>query len=1111
MKKKKINSKRSYKKGGEAWVSEKMANLPMYKIAGMVPQSIDLKLKPFGLQPEQSQLDPNNLTLGQDWAKTNPNPQLQQIGNKKGFSYDLNAAASIENFKPSDALKQEEVQEYKDYTTPDNEGEERQPFFNPYGGYDLATSAGMLGQAIKEKNTLGIVGSSAKLLTGLGRNVMGGMGLANRENFIQGEYDDNVRNSQRPRTMAMEGGGMIDFMQEGGNKYQKTGDTDISELDAENIRKGTGIQFTPEFAQAYFSTQSKKKPMTNPKQYLSNNVVDITSDGQFTDRKVWRKQRPEWYVGKQEAVEGTDYTTVPYKQWENYKTGPEYSQFKSVRTDNRVVEFQDGGEQPQGGQDQMMQQVAQALQGGAPPEEVLQQLVQAGVPQEQATQIIQGIMQQLQGQQQEQQVMQRGGQIAKKLTGEYTLEEEENPNVNSEIEHNEYVQTPDGKVTKADGNTHEKGGIEVELAPGTRIVSDHLKLGAKNAKHYKEDFDLEVKASDTYAKVLKRFTTKSGLQKIVDEQERVIAQLKKSEEAAQGSTMSESTAALNKQFLSEKLHSLEQEKAPLEEARKALLEDVFNLQEESKPAEKKEQNEFQNGGYMDLANQYGVTPERAQELVNQYKNGGMHEYSEGGDYDVPNSNSGKYSPATLGNPFHYSKERADEDAYLRVDGDAPEFTAEEKAAMKRYYAKFTKDAASLKKLEESIDNNQIVFNEGLLVDITTGEKLPIPLQHEKGKTYGGQDAERINNYVYKETFKQMTGRDFKPGDNKEDTLIYNKVAPALKARGVMWNGAPFKGQKVEGYGNINASQPGFVDATGAKVAGTLDMDKFRSATEEQKQRIAEHTGVSMENLVKYASDPSSKYLKLTPNPTPKVEEPIKTPAVIGATQGTETPSYEADIEQQQGRGAQFLNLPDQSPMMPDSLTGALKITRRYDRVDPMQLTSTGQVSELQGQANAAMQNINLQPGAEAGAAGANISAITQQNIAKTNSEVNRANMGQDAQAQQFNAQVQIQEENARGLDLKDYESKIYQAQATTDANIRGYYNQLKAADLANYNAVNNVNAMNQMYDHFGYTNNGVAMTGDQTEFDINNYLKLQETKAAKKTRTKSARFGGKAK
>jgi hypothetical protein len=89
--------------------------------------------------------------------------------------------------------------------------------------------------------------------------------------------------------------------------------------------------------------------------------------------------------------------------------------------------YQMGGEmmaqqpqgQPQGGggQEEIMQQVAQMLQQGMAPEQIVGQLVKMGLPQEQAIQIVQMIVQQMQGQQQAPQeapqqappMMRRGG------------------------------------------------------------------------------------------------------------------------------------------------------------------------------------------------------------------------------------------------------------------------------------------------------------------------------------------------------------------------------------------------------------------------------------------------------------------------------------------------------------------------------------------------------------------------------------------------------------------------------------------------------------------------------------------------------------------------------
>lgn len=119
------------------------------------------------------------------------------------------------------------------------------------------------------------------------------------------------------------------YMQEGGSySYQKTGNQSIAQSDIDKINQATGITFTPEFSQSYFSTQSTPNLQTNNAQvYSPKTIQDITSDGQFTNRKVWYTQKPEWFTGKKEPVQGQDYTTIPYSQWEAYQSSPEYMEY----------------------------------------------------------------------------------------------------------------------------------------------------------------------------------------------------------------------------------------------------------------------------------------------------------------------------------------------------------------------------------------------------------------------------------------------------------------------------------------------------------------------------------------------------------------------------------------------------------------------------------------------------------------------------------------------------------------------------------------------------------------------------------------------------------------
>jgi len=76
--------------------------------------------------------------------------------------------------------------------------EENLQFFNPYGGVDIPTSAYLLGQGIESGDTLGIATSGLKLATGLGRNLMSGMGQARRRNYVMQDFQEKAKEASQP-------------------------------------------------------------------------------------------------------------------------------------------------------------------------------------------------------------------------------------------------------------------------------------------------------------------------------------------------------------------------------------------------------------------------------------------------------------------------------------------------------------------------------------------------------------------------------------------------------------------------------------------------------------------------------------------------------------------------------------------------------------------------------------------------------------------------------------------------------------------------------------------------------------------------------------------------
>lgn len=1084
--KKKLNRKPAYKKGGESWVSDKMANLPMYQTGEITPQvptyqnwvqqatntnafgfpnnvnknygrsvtatadtytqpsnifakptiqnafqnvsptepvntnsvkkspvnntpptvppttaeqvktdynfsgyvspNIGYTQSPLNLQPQENGLDPNSLNYGETWANGNPLPQMGM----NGFSYNPNAVGNL-NEAPSDILKQNQEQ-YTPNNTTNTDTTEPQQFFNPYSGVDIESRLSYGANQLGKGNTAqGILGLASGAL-GIGRIGIGAYAAGNREKYVMNEYNDRVNKAITPRTMALrQDGGMIDFMQKGGYNYTPTRDKNMN-----MATYGGNLNMNKYFEGG--SIDPPVKPNIDPQSLNGISTTPISDDMRFNTKPIVRyqpgvmndKMGTGFYLYSKNTTDpgfnvNRDREFIKQSEMMTVQRTPEWANYmKSQDTEKR---FQEGGE---AGQDQVMQIIQMYAQmAQQDPQAIMEQLQQLS-PEEQQ-QAIQQMAQSLQQPQEEQQ-FQKGGEFAKKLTGEYTTPLDENdPTINAEVEKNEYLQSPNGEITKALGETHEKNGTKVNLEGGTRIVSDHLKLGGDNAKHYKENFDLEVKANDTYAKVLNKFTKKSGLQKIVDEQEKVIEQLKKSEEAAQGSSVSESTNNLNKMFLSEKLSELEQEKAPLLEARKALMDDVFQRQEASKPVEEISERQYQTGGTSKPYGENWTNEDKKQRYLGFLQQARL---------------SG-YEGNLTGKESNIDKSWGELQAYMR--NNKPEET--------EAYAKSARmTAKGVTMLKQSRPD---LF-----------KSLNIPL-NKKDSEYSQEETNKLKTALA-ETGTTPQGFWLEQFNDNLGAYRFPVLPTDLKAVGLNTQ-------------QISAPQlPNF----------------YR---EPEKSPITEYTEVG------------------------KIKE------------------QQEDIR----KGLNLMTLPNQAPMMPDSLEGALKVTRRYDRVDPMQFSPEQQLGAIRGQEAQAMQQINQLPESQRAGALANLSAITQENLAKVYSDVNRTNLAADNQAQQFNAQTQAQEENARGTDLQSYENKIMRAKATTDADRRGYYNQLQAIDLANYNSVANVNLLNQMYENYGYNGNSVEQTQGLAKLNASqataNGIPVTNTK--KKTTKK--RFGGK--
>jgi hypothetical protein len=143
-------------------------------------------------------------------------------------------------------------------------------------------------------------------------------------------------------------------------------------------------------------------------------------DGSYSRRGLWDNIRDNAGSGKEptkEMLEQERKIKANKKEMGGYMyaeggiNNPGFKALpKEVQAKIMSNMYQEGGMEPEADPAQeMMQQVAQMLQQGAQPEEVLQMLVEAGIPEDQAMQMVQAVMQQMQAPQDTPQMRDGGG------------------------------------------------------------------------------------------------------------------------------------------------------------------------------------------------------------------------------------------------------------------------------------------------------------------------------------------------------------------------------------------------------------------------------------------------------------------------------------------------------------------------------------------------------------------------------------------------------------------------------------------------------------------------------------------------------------------------------
>jgi DNA repair protein RadC len=190
------------------------------------------------------------------------------------------------------------------------------------------------------------------------------------------------------------------------------------------------------------------------------------------------------------SLEGSD-KYLPTNWREEYKkTKPSSTGFRG--TLNRGLDyigvepmFYDGGYYQDGGEQQIAQQVAQAMQQGMQPQEAMAMLMESGMTEDQAIQLVQAIMEQVQQQSQQMEEatpqMRRGGEMIKRKDGSYSrrgLWDNIRDNAGSGKKPTKEMLEQEAKIKKE----YQEGGIEPGADPAQEMmqqVAQMLQQGAQ--------------------------------------------------------------------------------------------------------------------------------------------------------------------------------------------------------------------------------------------------------------------------------------------------------------------------------------------------------------------------------------------------------------------------------------------------------------------------------------------------------------------------------------------------------------------------------------------------------------------------------------------------------
>lgn len=673
-------------------------------------------------------------------------------------------------------------------------------------------------------------------------------------------------------------------------------------------------------------------------------------------------------------------------------------------------------------------------------------------------------------------------ELHKALTGEYQFALGGNKPIaqpNAEIEGGEYVLDSQG-VRKAEGKSHENGGMPVKLEEGTKIISNHLKVGVQLAKELSEMLGISIKATDTYSKVLDKYTAKSGLKEKNDELEKYIALM----EQEKKNPKNKDTSNLNIAYISKKINELTNEKKPLEQERLQVFNMIFQAQEQEKEDSEKESYKMEMGGEItNIARKYGISEERAMELLDlpQYQPGGTK-----GKKKKKKTITGEKQTA-LGENIFSTRKREKQSAGKEVYGDVESA----QASLQQLYRNFPDLVNSDTTLKNNIEidsRGNVKFKDN--IKLNQQQKAIGDLQSKMNTRMTASAQNIINNpSVYGDAAVKQA-QDYLTNQTFNDKEIARGFDSKL--------GQFTSGRYSMGMNLVTPEDKKFLNDNGiftlrqlkeSPLRSKLSPDSIRNITDVEKQ------------IGTTDADYAINQFDLKEEDVPGDKESFKP----------------LDL----GRETQFglLSLPRRTKFYP-TLQPSLKVATRYNRIEPVKISPDQQLAEADRTNQAVMGQLseNLS-GSQAASAGIGIAANDIMNRNKVISDTNRYNAAAQGQADNYNAQIGDREQDMENQNALSYEQRTLRGLSNYENDLNNMWNQDYEDRVDRWKTTEMINAQNAYNPQVQYTGYGYA-TNYKPDFENSAKVYLdslnQDDEEKKKNKEKGittektapAKFGG---